>query len=206
MNHKKELNVAVDLDGVVANFSLKFSELCRKIFGNHLPLVDNDSMILHWDWDKWYPLTKEEISKVWKHLMSEEIDFWESLPILNRNGWESIKELQYYDHINVYFITARATSPGKTVAKQSINWLEKNGWNNPQVIVTVNKEHFIKHLDIKFFVDDKKENCESAKKENPNCKVYVFDTNYNRHLDAEKNNIKRIVSLNEFLVDILNYA
>lgn len=205
MSTKKELNIAIDLDGVVANFSLKFSEVCRKVFGDHLPLVDKDSMILDWDWHKWYPLTKEEVSQVWKHLMTKEDNFWETLPILNQNDWESIKELQYHDHINVYFITARATSPGKTVTKQSINWLKNNGWENPQVIKTDDKEHFIKHLNIKFFVDDKKENCEAVKKENPNCNVYVFDTHYNRHLDASKNGMKRIISLNEFLVDVLNY-
>lgn len=205
MSTKKELNIAVDLDGVVANFSLRFSEVCRKVFGDHLPIVKSEAMILDWDWEKWYPLTKEEVGKVWKHLMDEETDFWETLPILNKNDWESVKELQYKDYINVYFITARAMTPGKTVAKQSINWLVKNGWENPQVIKTSDKEHFIKHLDIKFFVDDKKENCEAVKKENPNCKVYVFDAHYNKPLDAEKNGMKRIISLNEFLVDVLSY-
>lgn len=205
MNTKKELNVAIDLDGVVANFCLRFSEVCRNMFGHHLPLVDDYSMIKNWDWHLWYPLTKEEISQVWKHIMTEEYDFWETLPILNANDWESIKELQIYDHINVYFITARATTPGATVMRQSIKWLENNGWFNPQVIRTDDKEHFIKFLDIKFFVDDKKENCESVKQVNPNCNVYVFDVPYNRELDDKKLGIKRIVSLNEFLVDVLNY-
>ena len=73
-------------------------------------------------------------------------------------------------------------------------------------IFSKSKEQFIKFLDIKFFIDDKKENCEDVKKENPDCNVYVFDAPYNRSLKDKELNIRRIISLNEFLVDVLEYA
>lgn len=201
--YMKYKRIGVDLDGVIADFSFRFSQVLRKLYGDHLPIVTDNRSIKHWDWYLWYPITKEEYDRAWNHILKNEVDFWESLPILNKNEWYSIKELMLYDNIDVYFITSRAKTPGKSIITQCINWLEMSGWNNPQVIVSDEKEYIVKYLKIDYFVDDKKENCEDVKKMNSNCVVYVYDALHNRSLEDFNLGIKRIYDLNEFLADIL---
>lgn len=197
------IKIGVDLDGVVADFSYKFSTVLRKLYGDHLPLVTKESKVSHWEWDMWYPeLNREQYMKAWEHVCNNEYGFWEDIPLVDEPEWKNFLTLNEYANLDVYFITARAKVPGKSVAQQSQLWLDRNGWINPQVIVTTEKEHFIKMLNIKYFIDDRKENCESVKLYNPNCNVYVYDALHNRGLEDFKLGIKRVHTLGEFVTDI----
>jgi hypothetical protein len=157
--NKKIIKIGLDLDGCISNWSKRFSEVARIVFGEHLPLVEDESQIKAWDWTKWYPLTKKEISMIW-----DEVDkipkFWETLEVLNEDDFKSLVDFtnKYQNEVVVYFITNRHETPGKNTHLQTVNCLKKNGIENPQVIVIRDKASIIKDLQIDYFVDDNSDN------------------------------------------------
>lgn len=183
------INVGIDLDGITANFSKRFSEECRALYGEDLPLISDHSAIKSWDWAQWYPLTRKQIAHVWDAIDRQD-NFWESLEILNEVNWKALQQLQDMEEVNVYFITSRPKTAGRSVARQSVNWLSAHGWRNPQVIVTENKADFASLLQLRHFIDDNSYNCVTVKNENPYCRVYIPDYPYNR--DVAQSNIKRL--------------
>lgn len=203
---KKQTKVGIDCDGVIANFSLAFSQLLRKIYGSQLPLVTDRDMILAWDWDVWYPLSKKEISAAWDVLMEEE-DFWETLKVLDIPQYRYLKaQLNGKEHIDVFFITSRAPCKGKTLTQQTMNWLSKMSWKNPQVIVTAHKGEVAHALGLNFFIDDKIENVLDVAHHAPKCRAYVLDYPYNRHPYEDFANLRRAKALREFVDDVVNHA
>ncbi len=201
---KNTINVGVDLDGVVADFTKKFSQFCNEIYGNKCYIIENYEDVKDWNWHKWYPIKETEVEYVWNHIRKTR-DFWTSLEILNKGQWEYfIDKIGKSNNINVYFITTREETIGMTVAKQSALWLEMNSWKQPFVIKTFQKEKFIANLNIEFFIDDKAENVINIKNSNPNCRVYAQDVPYNKRLlDISKVEYKRVSGLRQFSDDIL---
>ena len=197
------INIGVDLDGVLLDFSIMFSKYCNKRFGERCPIVTDRTVVTDWDWEKWYHITKEEIKLVWKDIEASK-NFWQKLPLINRHEFDALRtSFNKYDkktNVVVYFITARSSSAGDNLHLQCINSLAQYHWKNPQIILSKEKGQIVKNLNIKYFIDDKVENCIDAKKKNPECNVYIMDASYNKHLTDT--NIKRTSSLYHFINDI----
>jgi len=197
------INVGIDLDGVIFNFSKKFSEYCNKRFGDRCPIITDRTVVTDWHWEKWYSITKEEINLVWKDVEASQ-NFWQKLPLINRHEFDALRiSFNKYDrktNIVTYFITARIPSAGNNLHEQCINSLTQYHWKIPQVILSSEKGNIVKDLNIKYFIDDKAENCIDVNEKNPECKVYIMDAQYNKHLTSA--NIKRTSSLYHFINDI----
>lgn len=198
------INVGVDLDGVCANFTKKFSQFCNEIYGAKCYIVEDNSSLKDWHWHHWYPIKEIEVQHVWEEIKKTR-DFWTSLELLNRGQWEYfIDKIGKSNNINVYFITTREETIGMTATKQSALWLEMNKWTQPFVIKTKMKEKFIEDLNIEFFIDDKAENLIDIKTYNPNCRIYAQDVPHNKALlDKSKLEYKRVSGLRQFADDIL---
>ena len=201
---KNIINCGVDLDGVIANYVKRFSQLCNQIHGAKCHVIEDLDEVKHWDWHRWYPIKENEVAYIWKHIV-ETRDFWLSLDLLNRGQWEYfIDKIGKNNSINTYFITTREETLGMTATKQSAMWLEMHSWKQPFVIKAKNKEKFIEDLNIEFFIDDKAENLIDIKKHNPTCKIYAQDAPYN--LTALENShieYKRVRGLRQFADDII---
>lgn len=217
MSIKEPVNIMVDLDGVLANFSKRFSEYCREEFGEKYPIID-ESMIEDWDWTKWYNnIHPGQVEYIWKKIINTR-NFWTTLELLNESEWlyflnklnddtigHNVTMNPNIAQLNVYFITARERTKGSTVSNQSAYWLSKNGWDNPIVLESRDKEKLIKYLNIKFVIDDKAENLIDIKKEVPNCNIYAYDVQHNKE-KLEKSGIKyKRTKLKEFVDDVLYY-
>lgn len=198
------INVGVDLDGIVANFSKKFSQFCNEVYGTKCYVIEDPSSIKDWDWHRWYPIKESEIDHIWNEIRNTR-DFWMSLEILNRGQWEYfIDKIGKSNNVNVYFITTRDETIGMTAAKQSAMWLEAHSWKQPFVIKTKQKEKFIENLNIEFFIDDKAENLIRIKNHNASCRVYAPDFPFSiPKLDLSKIEYKKVPGLRQYADDIL---
>ncbi len=198
------INCGVDLDGVCANFAKKFSQLCNEMYGDRCYIIEDNTLLKHWNWWNWYPIKEVEVNRVWEKII-ETKNFWTSLEVLNKGQWDYfIDTIGKSNRINVYFITSIEETTGMSATKQSATWLESNGWKQPFVIKTKTKEKFIKDLNIEFFIDDKAENLIDIKNHNPDCKIYAQDVPHNKLLlDSSKLEYKRAFGLRQFADDVL---
>lgn len=208
-NYSKITNVGVDLDGVISNFSEAFSKQANAIFGERCPLITADTIIEHWDWYKWYPITKEEQEIVWDYIVETE-NFWMTTQLINKTHfYRFMRMFSTNPLVNVYFVTARQPTKGMTVAQQSIEWLARLGWPNPQVIEIFDKGPALQALKIHHFLDDKAENILDALK-NSSAECYIFEAkhnhklecmlkeNFNGQLDHVQNRYQRVQNLDAF--------
>lgn len=180
---KKVINVGIDLDGVCCNFAKRYSEVCRNLFGEKCPIIQNESEILGWVWYDWYPINKDEWNKAWDSIRSTH-NFWTTLEPIQPNQFFYMRDrIMNEPYINTYFITAREPSVGLSIAKQSIEWLESNGWKNPQVLEIQKKGPAIQALGISHFIDDKTENILSAIAES-DAYTYAPNIPHNKKLDS----------------------
>lgn len=200
------INVGIDIDGVLAAYSKRFSQVMRELYGEQMPLISNEGQeVPYWNWRDWYPATQDQIALVDKTIAGT-FDFWKSLETTNADQVKYLVEnLDNHPKINVYFVTNRLVTAGDTVVHQSIKSLESFGWTNPQVIVTSQKGVIARALDLKFFIDDMAENCANIALYSPSTTVFIIDKAHNRFLHAEQFGIKRIAALNPYADAVLKY-
>lgn len=195
------MTIGIDIDGVVANFAKRFSEVLRDIYGERVPLITTGEQILAWHWEDWCGLTKDEVEKGWEKLARTE-NFWETLDILDDEDFNALLSayIESPKDLQIYFVTSRVRSKGNKVVAQTINWFLGKGLYNAQVISSNEKHVVAKALHFQYFIDDKLETCMEVKFWNPKCQVYIMDYPYNRVETPIP--IKRVQYLREFLDDV----
>ena len=185
------MRIAIDLDGVVANF-------VRAIDG--LPANYEPP-----DWDFSDVFSREDWSKVWTRIKATE-NFWEKLSVYPENTTALRNFLTDESGHEIYYLTSRAKTVGRAVSLQTDNWLYHNAlWSrrNFSAVIAVSnaafKKDILASLEIEAFVDDygpTVEECSSIE----NCKTYLLDRPWNR----DKNYGKRIFTLDQFFNIITN--
>jgi hypothetical protein len=197
------INIGIDLDGVCANFGLVYSAIANKIIGPQCPIINNETEILYWEWEKWYPITKENDEMIWSYIRNSE-NFWTSVPVLNKDNFIYMtKKLQNIPNVNIYFITTRIETRGLTMRNQSVLWLTQHGWRTPQVIGVKTKGTISAILKLDYFIDDKSQNVFDVKTALPNCDVFVHSAAHNEDVSKKMPSIKRVANLTEFTNEIL---
>jgi hypothetical protein len=192
-------NIGIDLDGVQFNWTLEYSRIIREVGGDTYPLITNDTEDnKDWDWVEWYPAPKEILDKAWQ-VMTEKEHFWENIEVLNPDQVRYMcDKLNNHSNVNIYFISSRVACKGDTLVRQTVKSLEKIGWTSPQVIISFNKGALARALDLKYFLDDKAENCAEVAMYHRTTKVFVLDKFYNRILQDKYFHIQRVTRLEEF--------
>ncbi len=192
------INIGIDCDGVQFNWAKEYSKIIRELGGDHLPIINEDDPIFKsWNWEEWYPADRALLDRAWE-VMTQKDNFWENIEVLNPDQVNYMcKHLNNNPKIAVYFITARVSTKGNTLIRQTIKSLEKIGWTSPQVIVSFNKAPLAEALDLKYFLDDRPENCAEVAA-NFSTKVFVMDRPYNRNLKDEEYGLIRVSRLEEF--------
>jgi hypothetical protein len=199
------INIGIDCDGVQFNFNKAYGELIRKLFGTHFPSVVEEE-VPHWNWSEWHPAGGELIDKAWSAVPDVE-NFWETLETIKLPHIQyMVEKLNNHPKVTVYFITARIPTKGNTVVKQTINALTKLGWKDPQVIVSFSKGPLASALNLKFFIDDRAENCADVAMHNRGTKVFILDKLHNRVLQDRYFGIHRVTNLTEFTDAVLDHV
>ena len=190
-------SVIIDIDGVLADFTLAFTGLASKEFNPSIPLIPT---LFHQQWSFKGIMTPIEVNATWEYIHSHP-DWWGTMrPMID----DSLSQRLAYitARVPTYFVTHR---PDPCI-KFTAHWLsEVIGIDHPSVIISKKKGEVSRILGATHAIDDKLENawCIHWLSDNPQTKVYLLDRPYNR-IDVEVGvqNLYRINSFHEFVDDL----
>lgn len=167
------LIIAIDIDGVLANFNSAFERLLNDLHATEITLPKSGPSV--WDWPTHYGWTPSQAHAAWEHIQ-ENGEWWLDLDPTDW-GTELLDTLIMLRHqdVVVYFVTAR--KPLSLAQEATTAWLEAHGFGMASVIVQppgVSKAQIFAALGAKVVVDDKPSNC------SPACVNLLVDHDYNR--------------------------
>lgn len=171
MTHK---TIVFDVDGVLADFMMGFTQVAYHLFG--AKQVEPYSQVQATQW-YWHPDYEEsEITQALAFTQTSR-DFWKNLDCLvgeSDRGLFSVNEDQY----NIYFATHRSAPNAK---QQTETWLvRKFGMLKPTVVITKNKGEFCKAVAADYAIDDKAENACCIAWLSPGTQSFILDRPYNQ--------------------------
>jgi 5'(3')-deoxyribonucleotidase len=194
--------IAIDCDGVLANFTEAYVEVANKLYPGRLHVGYEPS-----DWDMDGKFTKAEDANIWKRIRSTE-NFWLGLSAYYDHMGSLARFLISNEGHDVYIVTSRAPTAGFTVAKQTEWWLKSCGIapvHNYLGVFPVDNSNdkWRVYLDAGFdySIDDKAETVEQCDFIHPrlsNHKAYLLDQKWNQHADVKR----RVKTVEEFLKEI----
>lgn len=147
------MNIAIDLDGVCADFVKRFLEFTN-IRYNH---TDHPDMLEYWDWwkSKDIQITEQE----WMDAFEEFTRYrkWQSIEVI-QGAVDALCILNTWG-FNIYYLTDRP----KEARRATLKFLLKNGFPIDSVIFAKSRDkcRVAKSLDIEIGVDDKPDTVQS---------------------------------------------
>ena len=146
------MRVLVDLDGVMADFCLAFTNLAA-----NTGLVDapwSTSQQPTWRFDF-------HVDPVWR-VANDRLNWWMSLePLVTPTEVEALNKASL-SH-SIWYVTNRSYGRGLPVETQSIEWLKSIGIKFPLVAVSINKAETAQRLDLSVALEDKPDSLESLR-------------------------------------------
>ncbi len=121
-------SVAMDLDGVMADFTTGFTSLGNEMFGT--PIVNPADQP---DWSFQGILNSRQIDALWKEILVSGV-FWKLLKPIEELDVDRINK--YTQKNKLMYITNRS---GYLSWEQSVRWLVNQGIKEPLVVVTNSK-------------------------------------------------------------------
>ncbi|MCI0564645.1 MAG: hypothetical protein MN733_39760, partial [Nitrososphaera sp.] len=121
-NKRLQSRIAVDLDGVLANFVLGWARVAYQAGYVHLP---GDWQPKEWSFHKALGLSDEQNNNVWRKIAATS-EFWNTLLPYQEN----IRALQHFlmmeqDKHDVFYLTSRVQGGERSVLSQTQDWLRR---------------------------------------------------------------------------------
>ncbi len=167
------MKIAIDLDGVVADFVHGFNILLNKV---------NPKLNIDRNWqpdcrDGWsfIGVKEAELKAAWDYIGHS--DFWLRLRsdrTMKPLDWIKLKQLCFQQ--DVYFVTIRSTAFAKNHAE---TWLMQQGIENPTVIIAQDKGSIIKGIKANVFIDDDFDNIFDTQFASPTTRCYLKMAKWN---------------------------
>lgn len=199
------MNIGFDLDGILSNFHYSFSLVGNRLFG--LPIIEDIEEVKDWEWEDWYPMTKNQKIAIWKEIDTNTDLFWFNMCPLY-NNFQRLRKLEEVGH-NLFFVTSRKNTAGLSALRQTKLWLEKQGLKDFSVIPAHKKGMVLDRAEIKYFIDDMPENIIEASIEATKCRSFLLARRYNSYAieflqksHKYRKNIGIVYSIDEFLDQI----
>lgn len=147
--------VALDIDGVVADFLSPFLRFVEKKIGNGPISPESITDFTFRD----HPYLSEKIIDDCMIAVSCDPDFWMRLsPLLSPNEWQRLDALSSSGRL--VFITHRYERDNYDIHEVTREWLKRHGVRDPVVYFTQeSKSHLVDGLKVSLFMDDRFENC-----------------------------------------------
>lgn len=192
---RETLKLAIDIDGVLANFTKGYAAKINELFPGTIPEGYEPQ-----DWDWTAVLSPAAAVAAWKAIEQDET-FWEYLDCYCDNAQALYAFLHEYPEVEVYYVTARARTVGKTLLAQTKLWLAQRGLvseNTSIIPVTSGKKkgEVYAALGINMSIDDAWSNvAASINVEGHRGNDYLLDRPWNRNISYKL----RIGSLRQFL-------
>ena len=191
------MKIGIDMDDVLCNFQKKEVEIMHAMYGRP-PL---GTMPIDWEGSN-LQVTPDEYKAFW----TEATTVW--------NLWEFLEPLPSFDHDtkrllystnarhDVFFVTNRFPTLGKTPMKQTKAWLHNvAGILQPNVMLAKDKGPMASVLELDAFLDDRPKNCLDVLAARPAARVYLCNSSHNQPFSDPR--IPRVKDLKEFLNLIL---
>lgn len=199
------MKIGIDVDGILSDFITSFVKVLNKLFPQlSLPA---DFQPTDWGWHNISPpLDDKMMGRAWDSVRNTP-NFWEECsPTSDIVSMASFfHEHADYDH-EIYFITARIETAGRSARHQTENWLKEH-LGNPKQTVNVLVVHSgmdkvdVQHaLNIHASIDDHTPTVVNAKSGLRNHKAYLLDKPWNQ--DGRNYGLRIVKSLHEFFEDI----
>jgi hypothetical protein len=201
--------VALDCDGVLADFMGSFLEILYKIYPSH-PLTREK-------WNTWNYgglVSKAEERAVWNRIRATE-NFWLGINAISNNVCALARWLITQRDQDVYLVTSRTPTAGLTVAKQTDWWIRSTGVepvNNYLSIIPVarpeDKWKVYNTMGIGWSIDDKAETveeCDAYMDFGPvpgahgTHRAYLLDQPWNQEAKVQR----RVKSVEAFLREVV---
>jgi uncharacterized HAD superfamily protein len=186
----KQLVLAVDVDGVLADFTLGFYKLLAQWHPEYA--VQTTAEQKTWDYAN---IAKDHEAETWTRL-NQHATFWQDLPSRLTAG-EQYKLISLCGEHRVYFVTNRT---GVDPERQTVAWLRARGIYDPNVIVTPNKALAVRTVGASFAIDDKPGNILAM---HPFTHTTLYGLQYNRSYTGPMDYY--VTSLGEW-IDFINGA
>ncbi len=150
--------IAIDCDGVLANFVDAFADLINRTYPGRVPRGYQPS-----DWE-WSDVLMPQEMGLLQRKIARSPNWWLGLNAYSRNVGELAMWLTSRVDHDVWICTARSPSAGLTIAKQTQLWIEScglRGVNNFLGIIDVasgdDKSQLYEAAAIEWSIDDKPE-------------------------------------------------
>lgn len=186
--------IALDIDGVLADFVYGFTLMARNRINSTIPLTWTHEQVR---WDSFKGMDDIQIKATWQQIDASPV-FWKTLPsLIPYKAKDSLHALAYVT--DLYFTTSRRL--GVDVVKQTREWLQDHtGITHPNVIITARKGEVAAAINADYLLDDKAGNVIYAKYHNPKTQCFVLNRPYN-HFDPDVTGSKvtRVDSLEGWL-------
>lgn len=183
--------VMLDIDGVLANWLLAFSQLANTLYGT--PVIQDGDQT---DWELNGLIPQDVQSKTWTHIKRDG-SFWINLlPLVSQDTFYSINDLP-----DVYFVTGRPS--GNRAKELTEAWLQHYGLKLPTVIFSKRKGEIALAIEATHSIDDKAGNAVAISYTSSKTKSYLLNKAYNQFDHSViGSKVKRIYSVDEFLQEV----
>ena len=170
------LRVAFDMDGTLADFRRAYTEIEERLFAAPVALEQKPAPETREQEQNQEGATSEgqppsppaskrrsvsadEHESVWRAIESTP-DFWMTLKPLEAGAVSRLHELTLAHNWEVFFITQRPRTAGRTVQLQTQHWLIEHGFPTPSVIpIAGGRGRAAAALRLDYLVDDTPQNC-----------------------------------------------
>lgn len=186
----KQLVLAVDVDGVLADFTFGYHKLLAEWHPEYA--VHTTAEQKTWDYTA---IANDHEAETWTRL-KQHPTFWQNLPS-RLTAEEQYKLIFLCGEHRVYFVTNRM---GNQPERQTAAWLRARGVYDPNVIVTCDKALAVRAIGAVFAIDDKPENIMAM---HPYTHTTLYTLPYNRHYAGPMDYV--VSSLGEW-IDFINGA
>jgi hypothetical protein len=152
------MRIAFDLDGVLADLHAPFVRAATRLFPDLDPASEEPQETLAPPVQR-VALSRRQSEAVWRQIVATE-NFWETLNEIEPGAIASLARVADERGWEVLFITSRPTTAGRTVQRQSQQWLAARGFPLPSLyVVHGSRGRIADALAIDVVVDDRPDNC-----------------------------------------------
>ncbi|MHA1730350.1 MAG: 5' nucleotidase, NT5C type [Promethearchaeota archaeon] len=184
--------IMLDLDGVVSDYTKRFLEVADELYGI-FDKVGRISSVSSWHFhDAGIGITEEQEEEIFRETQNKE-NFWENLDsLLTDADREILRQFLADPKYEIYAITARYPTRGRSILVQTSRWLLKQVGPGISVIPAEKKAEVCQVLGIKVALEDSPVYSKELKQ--GGVEVVLVDRPYNRETDS----LPRVESVREF--------
>lgn len=186
--------VVIDIDGVLADFSLAFTQLLVEAgkLDRAVPGMEQKA----WRFRDSLPITRKDEDAAWRHIDAS-ATFWAGLPSL-LTPQDTLSLLYLSRLVRLVYMTGRREA-GNNVVAQTLAWLGRHNLPGGEVILEPDKAKGVAALGdgIIGIIDDKPAALEALR--DLGMPVTAMDMVYNRHVTG----VPRVASVGEWAREML---